>query len=116
MRMIKLFLFVFFGLGVMPCFAADSLFFEDEPIQDGLNVFEMSDTFAEIYEKLDGVKWGGKNINVAIESLEKLNPDAHIAATMTGLFWFGAMQLLQIIRVQNPGIGMGLVKLQLHWF
>ena len=81
MRMIKLFLFVFFGLGVMPCFAADSLFFEDEPIQDGLNVFEMSDTFAEIYEKLDGVKWGGKNINVAIESLEKLNPDAHIAAT-----------------------------------
>lgn len=60
---------------------ADSLFFEDEPVQDGLNVFQVSDTFADIYEKLDSVNWGGKNINVAIESLEKLNPDAHIAAT-----------------------------------
>lgn len=76
----KLFLPVFFALGV--CAAhADSLFFEDEPVQGGLPVFEMSRTFADIYEKLDGVSWGGKNINVAIESLEKLNPDAHIAAT-----------------------------------
>lgn len=76
----KLFLPVFFALGV--CAAhADSLFFEDEPVQGGLPVFEMSRTFADIYEKLDGVSWGGKSINVAIESLEKLNPDAHIAAT-----------------------------------
>lgn len=67
-------------LGVVPC-RAESLFFEDEPVQDGLNVFGVSATFADIYEKLDGVKWGGKNINVAIESLEKLNPNAHIAAT-----------------------------------
>lgn len=78
--MIRLFLPVFFALGL--CAAhADSLFFEDEPVQGGLPVFEMSNTFADIYEKLDGVSWGGKNINVAIESLEKLNPDAHIAAT-----------------------------------
>ena len=80
MRMIRLFLPVFFALGL--CAAhADSLFFEYEPVQGGLPVFEMSNTFADIYKKLDGVSWGGKNINVAIESLEKLNPDAHIAAT-----------------------------------
>ena len=59
----------------------DSLFFEDEPVQDGLRVFEMSKTFADIYEKLDSVKWGGKSINVAIEGLENLNKNAHIAAT-----------------------------------
>ena len=59
----------------------DGLFFEDEPIQDGVRVFEMSKTFADIYEKLDSVKWGGKNINVAIEGLENLNKNAHIAAT-----------------------------------
>lgn len=80
MKIAKLFLFGFLTLGVAPCFA-DSLFFEDEPIQDGLNVFDVSATFADIYEKLDGVKWGGKNINVAIESLENLNTNAHIAAT-----------------------------------
>ena len=60
---------------------AGDLFFEDEPIQDGINVVQMSRDFAEIYEKLDGVKWGGKSINVAIESLENLNTNAHIAAT-----------------------------------
>ena len=80
MKIAKLFLFGFLTLGVTPCFA-DSLFFEDEPVQDGLNVFDVSATFADIYEKLDGVKWGGKNISVAIESLENLNTNAHIAAT-----------------------------------
>ena len=80
MRIKKFLAFIMFALVVMPC-GAESLFFEDEPIQDGLNVFDVSATFADIYEKLDSVKWGGKNINVAIESLEKLNPDAHIAAT-----------------------------------
>lgn len=38
-------------------------------------------TFAEIYEKLDSVKWGGKNVGVAIEGLENLSPYAHLAAT-----------------------------------
>lgn len=80
MRIIKLVFFTFFILCSLPC-NADSLFFEDEPIQDGLDVFEVSSTFADIYEKLDTVKWGGKNINIAIESLEKLNTNAHIAAT-----------------------------------
>ena len=64
-----------------PVAFCDSLFFEDEPVQDGVKVFEMSKTFADIYEKLDSVKWGGKSINVAIESLENLNKHAHIAAT-----------------------------------
>lgn len=60
---------------------ADGLFFEDEPVQDGIQVFEVSKTFAEIYEKLDDINWAGKNINIAIESLENLNKNAHIAAT-----------------------------------
>ena len=80
MRIINLFTCMFLSWMVMPA-CADSLFFEDEPVQDGLNVFDVSATFADIYEKLDGVKWGGKNINVAIESLENLNANAHIAAT-----------------------------------
>ncbi len=76
---------VFFGI-LLGFFAtggayAGNLFFEDEPIQGGLNVVEMSRGFADIYEKLDGVSWGGKSINVAIESLENLHQNAHIAAT-----------------------------------
>lgn len=71
-----------FGVLLSPFSAfCDSLFFEDEPVQDGVRVFEMSKTFADIYEKLDSVKWGGKSINVAIEGLENLNKNAHIAAT-----------------------------------
>jgi len=80
MRIKKIFLAMFFALAVGAAHG-DGLFFEDEPVQLGLPVFEVSDTFADIYEKLDGVRWGGKNINVAIESLEKLNSRAHIAAT-----------------------------------
>lgn len=67
--------------GVMTHAFADGLFFEDEKIQDGIPVFEMSENFADIYEKLDGVNWTGKNLRVAIESLERLNKNAHIALT-----------------------------------
>ncbi len=69
-------LFLFPGLVV----AADSLF-QDSQVIDGIEVAKVSDVFADIYEKLDGVNWAGKNINVAIENLESLNPKAHIAAT-----------------------------------
>ena len=69
-------LFLFPGLVV----AADSLF-QDSQVIDGIEVAKVSDVFADIYEKLDGVNWAGKNINVAIENLESLNPQAHIAAT-----------------------------------
>ena len=61
-------------------FSSD-LFFEDTKIQDCIDVFKVSDVFADIYEKLDSVHWAGKNVDVAIESLETLNPKAHIAAT-----------------------------------
>ena len=74
-------LMICLGLSLSTPAFCDSLFFEDEPIQDGVPVFEMSKTFADIYEKLDSVKWGGKSINVAIEGLENLNKNAHIAAT-----------------------------------
>ena len=80
MKLFNLIFLSFFSLLVLPV-RAESLFFEDEPVQLGLNVFDVSDTFADIYEKLDAVNWAGKNINVAIESLEKLNSNAHIAAT-----------------------------------
>ena len=83
MKVRKLFKMLAFCVAVF-CSApalCDSLFFEDEAVQDGVRVFEMSKTFADIYEKLDSVKWGGKSINVAIEGLENLNKNAHIAAT-----------------------------------
>ena len=70
------------GLVLFPglVIAADSLF-QDSQVIDGIEVAKVSDVFADIYEKLDGVNWAGKNINVAIENLESLNPKAHIAAT-----------------------------------
>lgn len=79
MRLIK-FLLLICIIAVTPA-RGESLFFEDEPVQQGLRVADASATFADIYEKLDGVKWGGKSLNVAIESIERLNKNAHIAAT-----------------------------------
>ena len=81
MKILKFLCGVSFSLYVCMFAHADGLFFESEPVQGGINVVEMSRGFADIYEKLDGVSWGGKNINVAIESLENLHRDAHIAAT-----------------------------------
>ena len=75
-------IFLTFGLVCAPvCLHAAELFHDDIKIQDGVDVRAVSDVFADIYEKLDSVNWAGKNIDVAIESLEKLNPDAHIAST-----------------------------------
>ncbi len=76
----KIFISILFCMAASMAYG-ESLFYEDEPVRDGINVFNVSDTFADIYEKLAGVNWGGKNINIAIESLEKLNPNAHVAAT-----------------------------------
>lgn len=75
-------IFLLFGLICFPSFVMSSeLFHDDVVVQDGINVRNVSDVFADIYEKLDGVNWAGKNIDIAIEGLEKLNPNAHIAAT-----------------------------------
>ena len=80
MKIAKIFLMI--GLACCPFLAYSSDFFPDDiKEQNGLNVYNASDVFADIYEKLDGVNWAGKNIDVAIESLEKLNSNAHIAAT-----------------------------------
>ena len=69
-------------LALLPCnLYASDLFAEEDRIQDGIDVIAASDVFADIYEKLDNVRWAGKNIEVAIESLENLNPNAHVAAT-----------------------------------
>jgi len=70
------------GLILLPVFSGYAdLFYDNVEIQDDIDVRAVSAVFADIYEKLDGVNWAGKNIDVAIESLEKLNPNAHIAAT-----------------------------------
>ena len=75
-------IFLFLGVFLIPNFSYSSeLFFDNEKIQAGLDVRAVSDVFADIYEKLDGVHWAGKSVDVAIESLETLNPNAHIAAT-----------------------------------
>ena len=71
-----------YALCPMPSPAAE-LFDPKTPVEDGIHVFAVSDVFADIYKKLDSVKWAGKDINVAIEGIEKINPDAHIAATDT---------------------------------
>ena len=47
----------------------------------GNSIENTAGTFAEVYEKLNSVQWGGKNIGVVIESLENLSPNAHLAAT-----------------------------------
>lgn len=60
---------------------ASDLFQEEDRIQDGIDVIEVSNVFADIYEKLDNVRWAGKSVDIAIESLENLNPNAHVAAT-----------------------------------
>ena len=81
MRMAKRFMTFLMGLVICAGIANAGIFSEDERMQGGLDVIEMSNSFADIFSKLDEISWGGKNINVAIENLEQLNPKAHIAAT-----------------------------------
>jgi len=64
-----------------PAVQASQLFDPRYPVQDNLDVFEMSRTFAEIFERLDTVQWGGRDIRVALESLEAIDRHAHIALT-----------------------------------
>ncbi|MCQ2574593.1 MAG: S41 family peptidase [Alphaproteobacteria bacterium] len=75
---------IFFFLGIMffpVVVSATELFSVDNPVKNGINVINVSNVFSDIYEKLNSVNWAGKNINLAIESLEHLNKKAHIAAT-----------------------------------
>jgi len=70
------------GLLLFPCVVnASGSLYQDSKLQDDAQTSMVSNVFADIYEKLDSIKWAGKNINIAIESLESLNPKAHIAAT-----------------------------------
>jgi len=81
MKKIKtVFLMIALVLSPICSFGAD-LFADEDRIQGGIDVIQTSDVFADIYEKLDDVKWAGKNIEIVIEGLEKLNPNAHVAAT-----------------------------------
>lgn len=69
------------GLLLFPGVVIAEPLFQDSDVVDGVEVGKVSNVFADIYEKLDDVKWAGKDINIAIESLESLNSKAHIAAT-----------------------------------
>ena len=80
MNIKKIFLFFVLAFSPITSFSGD-LFVNEDRIQGGIDVIQTSDVFADIYEKLDNVKWAGKNIEVVIENLEKLNTNAHIAAT-----------------------------------
>ncbi|MBQ6110101.1 MAG: PDZ domain-containing protein [Alphaproteobacteria bacterium] len=75
-------IFLWLSVCFYPCVMsfADGMPVKDT-IQQGQEDTNMSSVFADVYEKLDGVNWAGKNVRVAIESLESLNPKAHIAAT-----------------------------------
>ena len=81
MKLINLFLL--FGLVFHPVCSFADLFSKDEPIQNGMNVFAVSDVFAEIYEKIYNANLGGKNDALSIEHLERLNPKADITITET---------------------------------
>jgi carboxyl-terminal processing protease len=61
--------------------AQASLFDTRYPVQDGLRVFEISARFADIFEQLDSVKWGGRDIRIAVEALEQIDRNVHIAVT-----------------------------------
>ena len=69
------------GLLLFPGVVVAEPLFQDSDVVDGVEVGKVSNVFADIYEKLDDVKWAGKDISIAIESLESLNPKAHVAAT-----------------------------------
>lgn len=67
-----------------PQASAADLFDSETPIINNIKVNDASNTFAEIYQKLDAAKFGGKDIRVALESLETVagpNSKIHIAAT-----------------------------------
>ncbi len=75
---------VFVCLGLVLCpytlSFADGVVYTDVAKEDK-TLETTAEVFADIYEKLDGVNWAGKNINIAIENLESLNSKAHVAAT-----------------------------------
>ncbi len=80
MKILKLISILVFGFIPMLSFG-DGMFNDSDRGPNGINLSVLSDNIADIYEKLDSVRWAGKSVNVAIESLENLSPRAHIAAT-----------------------------------
>lgn len=80
MKINKILSFLIMALFPFSLFAS-SLFFEDEPVQTGIDVFKTSAMFTEIYEKLDNVDWGDKKVEISLESLGKLHRDAEVVTT-----------------------------------
>lgn len=80
--MLKKFIFLFslFSFFSENLYSFD-LFDKEESIQYGLNVFELSNDFSDIYEKLNSVKWGGKKIPISIKNLDKFYKGFEISST-----------------------------------
>ena len=78
--MIKLFLIFVFSFLPFITLAAD-LFDAETPVIEGVKVHETSAFFAEVFQKLSDINFAGKDVRVAIESLERLSPKIKIAAT-----------------------------------
>jgi carboxyl-terminal processing protease len=76
----KLFLIFVFSFLPFITLAAD-LFDAETPVIEGVKVHETSAFFAEVFQKLSDINFAGKDVRVAIESLERLSPKIKIAAT-----------------------------------
>jgi len=102
---------IFVAIFIRACFcvlllsplSARTIFTKAEPVIDGLPVLEMSETFAEIFEKLESVKWGGKDIRIAIEAIENLHPDITIAATDRSIVILNRDKMLGTWARPDPG-------------
>jgi C-terminal processing protease CtpA/Prc len=64
-----------------PVSFATEIFDEDTPVVGDIRVHDASAFFAELFQKLNSVKFADKDIRVALESLETLSPNVKIAAT-----------------------------------
>jgi C-terminal processing protease CtpA/Prc len=62
------------------CFAAE-IFDKDISVVNDIQVHDASAFFSEVFQKLNSVKFAGKDIRTTIESLETLSPNTKIAAT-----------------------------------
>ena len=76
-----LFLFSFFLFSFLNNIYGFELFDKEETIQYGLNVFELSNDFADIYEKLNSIEWGGKKKSISVNNLDKFYKGFEISST-----------------------------------
>lgn len=75
-------LFLIFAFCIMPfAVPAAQLVEQETDVQDEIRVNQSSAFFAEVFQKLSDVNFAGKDMRVALESLETLSPKVKIALT-----------------------------------